>query len=152
MLYEVITVPCLTAAEAFPRGNLLQNANFQTGTLGAWRTAATTGASLAVIPGGVGVPIPGSYVGEITLDTAVNANGYAYFRQLIPVEPGKEYTLGLRARFSSAGTVPTGCGIAGRMGRSNDYAGAVSGYDGTTGYINTGVITSYSIHYTKLYE
>ena len=24
------------------------------------------------------------------------------------------------------------------MGRSTDYAGAVSGYDGTTGYINTG--------------
>jgi len=132
---QALGLPCITAAEAFPAGNLLANANYESGNLGAWRTSGNAGTTTAVVPGNVGNGIPGEFVGEITVDGTAGAT--ASFKQLLPVVPGKEYTLGVRARLS-AGTLGTGVAINARLGRSVDYSGAVSGYDGNTGYIATG--------------
>lgn len=136
-LAQSLGIPCVTAAEAFPRGGMFANPNLDEGVLGAWRTMGTiSDVSIAPCvnpPAGQKIP----YVARVTT-TSTQATG---IRQLVPVIPGKTYTASCMVRLGADGvgdTVATAT-IYGRFGRSTDHVGTVSGWDETSNAITTSV-------------
>lgn len=130
-------VPCLTAAEAFPRNGYLVNAGFEDG-LDGWELINSQSPATTNICEVVTDTPATNLQGTKSLHLVLGDTGAVGVKQLIPVLPGRQYKFGCTAR-SANGTVPGGGAIHAYMRVMElDYAALETG----TVQANSGEITS----------
>lgn len=108
-------VPCLTSAEAYPGASALMNPSFEDDTDG-WRSSGSGITSPTVTP-------DTAVDGSKALQVAPPTTGGAGVRQLVPVVPGRSYTLSGRVRITG-GTIAAGSVKARIVGQG--YEGPLS--------------------------